>query len=327
MERGQRRSLNEFNKAPGKNGIALFTSDYGTSTPRISGSYSVLLSALSRLDSQHRHRFHGRRARPERVGADRPRDGGARRARESPPTKLQAEAPVGTTVALRLILQPGVGHGRRRDRRRPGARPRAVGRCIARTRRSRPSLLAPRHPRTRGRSDGRRSHSPRRRRRSPVRVLGRHDDVRDGPDARPARRGTGDAARRRRLVDPRLRRQDPEPAFGRDRATDLECAHALLLRRLRAAARSCRSSRRTATASAEDADALVQGRTTVERHRHAHCAGRYDRALRDRRTRAGHLPGSVPSGPGAPRLRPIRAFRPRRSRSRFRRPRAAGRSA
>ncbi len=41
---GQRRSLNVFNDAPGKNGIALFTSDWGRSTPRVAGSYSVVLS-------------------------------------------------------------------------------------------------------------------------------------------------------------------------------------------------------------------------------------------------------------------------------------------
>ena len=32
---GQRRALNDLNEAPGKNGIALFTSDWGPATPRI----------------------------------------------------------------------------------------------------------------------------------------------------------------------------------------------------------------------------------------------------------------------------------------------------
>ena len=38
------RAVNDLNDAPGKNGISLFTSDWGTSTPRIAGSYSVTLS-------------------------------------------------------------------------------------------------------------------------------------------------------------------------------------------------------------------------------------------------------------------------------------------
>ncbi|MGH3132978.1 MAG: hypothetical protein ACRDNY_04415, partial [Gaiellaceae bacterium] len=41
---GQRRSLNFFNKMPGRNGISLFSSDWGATTPRIAGSYAVVLS-------------------------------------------------------------------------------------------------------------------------------------------------------------------------------------------------------------------------------------------------------------------------------------------
>src|SRR5207247_8336510 len=41
---GQRRPLNTFNAEPGANGIALFTSDYGSATPRIPGALAVVLS-------------------------------------------------------------------------------------------------------------------------------------------------------------------------------------------------------------------------------------------------------------------------------------------
>jgi hypothetical protein len=43
---GQRRALNDFNDAPGKNGITLFTSDWGRATPRVDGSFSVVLGSF-----------------------------------------------------------------------------------------------------------------------------------------------------------------------------------------------------------------------------------------------------------------------------------------
>ena len=43
---GQRRALNFLNKAPGTNGISLFTSDWGSATPRISGAFSVVLGSF-----------------------------------------------------------------------------------------------------------------------------------------------------------------------------------------------------------------------------------------------------------------------------------------
>ncbi len=143
---GQRRSLNEFNKAPGKNGIALFTSDYGTSTPRISGSYSVLLSGFPA--STPNTDIAATVASTSQNGSVGIAPGTAVLvARGIAATKLQAEAPVGTTVALRLILQPGwdtVGDA-------IGGGPVLVrsGRPVYRANEAfETSLLAPRHPRS-----------------------------------------------------------------------------------------------------------------------------------------------------------------------------------
>ena len=143
---GQRRALNEFNKVPGKNGIALFTSDYGTSTPRISGSYSVVLTGFPA--STPNTDITSTVASVSQNGSVGIVPGTAVLvARGIAATKLQAEAPVSTTVALRLILQPGwdtVGDA-------IGGGPVLVrsGRPVYRANEAfETSLLAPRHPRT-----------------------------------------------------------------------------------------------------------------------------------------------------------------------------------
>src|SRR6185436_8029749 len=38
---GQRRALNFLNKTPGTNGMSLFTSDWGSTTPRVAGAFAV----------------------------------------------------------------------------------------------------------------------------------------------------------------------------------------------------------------------------------------------------------------------------------------------
>jgi hypothetical protein len=101
---GQRRSLNEFNDAPGKNGIALFTSDWGAATPRIAGAYSAVLSPFpaatpnSDLTATVTGSASGRVSIAPGTAV--------LVARGIAAAKLQAEAPVGTTLTLRLILQP-----------------------------------------------------------------------------------------------------------------------------------------------------------------------------------------------------------------------------
>jgi Phosphodiester glycosidase/FlgD Ig-like domain len=102
---GQRRALNFLNKPPGTNGISLFTSDWGPSTPRISGAVVAVLgsfpSATPNTDLA--------------VPVTSTASGAAVRiapgtaalvARGNAAAKLQAEAQPGTLVTLRLILQP-----------------------------------------------------------------------------------------------------------------------------------------------------------------------------------------------------------------------------
>ena len=143
---GQRRALNDFNKTPGKNGIALFTADYGASTPRISGSYAVALSGFPA--STPNTDITSTVASTSQSGSVGIAPGTAVLvARGIAATKLQAEAPVGATVVLRLILQPGwdtVGDA-------IGGGPVLVrsGRPVYRANEAfETSLLAPRHPRT-----------------------------------------------------------------------------------------------------------------------------------------------------------------------------------
>jgi exopolysaccharide biosynthesis protein len=105
---GQRRAVNELNDAPGKNGLALFTSDWGTTTPRIAGSYSVVLSAfppsVPNTDLVAPVTAAARDARVRIAPGT-----AVLVARGNAAAKLEAEAAVGTTVTLRLILQPDWG--------------------------------------------------------------------------------------------------------------------------------------------------------------------------------------------------------------------------
>lgn len=102
---GQRRALNFLNRVPGTNGISLFTSDWGTSTPRVSGAVFATVGSFPP-------------ATPNTdlaVPVESVVSGSSVRiapgtavlvARGNAATKLQAEAQPGTVVTLRLILQP-----------------------------------------------------------------------------------------------------------------------------------------------------------------------------------------------------------------------------
>jgi Phosphodiester glycosidase/FlgD Ig-like domain len=102
---GQRRALNFLNKAPGKNGLSLFTSDWGPTTPRIAGAFAVVLGsfppATPNTDLAVPVTATGSGA------STRIEDGTAVLvARGAAAAKLQAEAQPGVVVTLRLILQP-----------------------------------------------------------------------------------------------------------------------------------------------------------------------------------------------------------------------------
>jgi hypothetical protein len=105
---GQRRSLNFLNKAPGKNGISLFTSDWGGATPRIAGSLAVVLSpfpAATPNADLTAPVVSSTQNGPVSIGPGT----AVLVARGIAATKLQAEAPVGTNLTVRLILQPDWG--------------------------------------------------------------------------------------------------------------------------------------------------------------------------------------------------------------------------
>ena len=117
-----------------------------------------------------------------------PPDGAVLMATGAAAAKLQAEAPVGTQLTTRLILQPAWNGVARRARRRARARPeRQAGLPLARglhaTTRS-PTAPARRRRPARGRAD-----HPRRRRRRPARLQRRPDELRARADAAAARRG------------------------------------------------------------------------------------------------------------------------------------------
>ncbi len=102
---GQRRSLNFLNKAPGTNGISLFTADWGTTTPRVAGAFAAVLGAFpsatpnTDLVVPVLSAGAGSSVRIQPGTA-------VLVARGNAAAKLQAEAVAGTTVTLRLILQP-----------------------------------------------------------------------------------------------------------------------------------------------------------------------------------------------------------------------------
>ncbi len=102
---GQRRALNFLNKAPGTNGIALFTADWGTATPRISGAVFATLGSFPPATPNTDLAVPVTSVVP---GSSAPIVPGTAVlvARGNAATRLQAEAQVGTVVTLRLILQP-----------------------------------------------------------------------------------------------------------------------------------------------------------------------------------------------------------------------------
>ena len=102
---GQRRALNFLNKAPRTNGISLFTPDWGSSTPRIPGSFAVVLGSFppatpnTDLVVPVTSTAAGSSVRIAQGTA-------VLVARGNAAAKLEAEAQPGTVVTLRLILQP-----------------------------------------------------------------------------------------------------------------------------------------------------------------------------------------------------------------------------
>ncbi|HJR95245.1 MAG TPA: phosphodiester glycosidase family protein [Gaiellaceae bacterium] len=102
---GQRRSLNFLNKAPGTNGISLFTADWGTTTPRVAGAFTAVLGSFPSATPNTDLVVPVLSAGPGSSVRIQPGTA-VLVARGNAAAKLQAEAVPGTTVTLRLILQP-----------------------------------------------------------------------------------------------------------------------------------------------------------------------------------------------------------------------------
>ena len=102
---GQRRALNDMNQAPGANGISLFTSAYGPATPPQSGVVEAVIQPLP--PTTPNTDLAGPVVAVSGAGGTAiPQGGAVLVARGTAAARLAEEAPVGTTVALRLILRP-----------------------------------------------------------------------------------------------------------------------------------------------------------------------------------------------------------------------------
>ena len=102
---GQRRALNDFNDAPGKNGISLFTSDWGRSTPRVEGSFAVVLAPFP-ASVPNTDIVAPVVATAQSASVPLAPGTAVLVARGNAAAKLQAEAALGIPLTLRLILQP-----------------------------------------------------------------------------------------------------------------------------------------------------------------------------------------------------------------------------
>ena len=279
---GQRRTLTDMNQAPKQNAISLFTPSYGATTPAQAGVSEIVLQpfppAVPNTD------LTGTVVAFSGVGGTPiPRDGAVLVARGTAAQRLQEEAPIGSTVTIRMILRPDwIGNPQRRrrrtrdrSRRRPGL-PRQRGLLVLPARAA-PSADRNRPARRRADPDGRR-------RRPPAGLQRRHDELRARAGARSPRRRERIGPGRRRILGDGLRRLPAEPPLER-RAGDVDRASAHVLRRLRADSRSVHLAERRRRRRAA-ARALVQGRPPVERDCDACRSGRRNCLHRDCRARS-----------------------------------------
>jgi hypothetical protein len=108
---GQRRPLGGINEAPSPGEVILFTPAYGPKAPVVTGSYEIALAPFPAPIPNVELRAQVT-ATGSGGGEAIPTDGAVLMATGATAAKLQAQAPVGTPVSTRLILQPawtGVG--------------------------------------------------------------------------------------------------------------------------------------------------------------------------------------------------------------------------
>jgi hypothetical protein len=102
---GQRRPLTGLNQPPRADGTSLFTTDYGPTTPKVAGVWEAVLQPFppavpgTDLTGVVTATHAG-------GGLPIPKGGAVLFARGSQVAKLQAEAPIGTSIVSRLILSP-----------------------------------------------------------------------------------------------------------------------------------------------------------------------------------------------------------------------------
>ena len=102
---GQRRSLNDVNQVPGANGVSLFTQSYGVATPVQAGMTEVVLNPLPPATPNTDLAGPVLEVRSG-GGTPIPAGGAVLAARGTAGQRLAEEAPVGTSIALRLIFRP-----------------------------------------------------------------------------------------------------------------------------------------------------------------------------------------------------------------------------
>ncbi|HUG65295.1 MAG TPA: phosphodiester glycosidase family protein [Gaiellaceae bacterium] len=102
---GQRRALNFLNKVPGANGISLFTTDWGATTPRIPGAVFVTLGSFPPATPNTDIAVPVLSVVTGSAARIAPGTG-VLVARGNAAARLQAEAQPETVVTVRLILQP-----------------------------------------------------------------------------------------------------------------------------------------------------------------------------------------------------------------------------
>jgi hypothetical protein len=103
---GQRRPLNGLNEVPKAGEVVLFTPAWGLSTPRVEGAAEVVLQPFPQSTPNTDLTAPVTAATATGGGTAIPPDGAVLMAAGTLAPKLQAEAPVGTPITTRLILQP-----------------------------------------------------------------------------------------------------------------------------------------------------------------------------------------------------------------------------
>ena len=144
---GQRRALNFLNKAPGTNGISLFTSDWGSTTPRVAGAFAVVLGSFPPATPNTDLAVPVASAGPATSVHIQP-GSAVLVARGNAAAKLQAEAQPGSVVTLRLDPHSRTGRScPTRSEEGPSSSVTACP-CTGRTRRSRSRSSRRAGPRT-----------------------------------------------------------------------------------------------------------------------------------------------------------------------------------